>query len=826
MSGELPLSGLRVVDMADEKAELCGRLLADLGAEVLRVEPPDGARSRRLGPFHAGTSLYFAVRNFNKRGVTVDLDTDSGRQRLLDLLSRADVWIETTEPGRLAAAGLAPAMIADRYQTLVATSITDFGQVGPYRDFVATDPVMVAASGMLFRSGSAELAPVMVPGALAYDVGGIVGAFATLTALWHRRTTGRGQHIDVSVMEAAAQNTDWSLPNASAARAAGGQYAEVRIGAGMVYPLYRCADGWVRVVIISTRHWRAMRAWLGEPEILQDDHWDSLLTRLGIQEEILDPLYSALFAARTMVDLATEAQQRGVVMTPVLRPEGVVTAPHYSQRGTFVDVEVAPGVRGPVAASLIEIDGDRAGFRRRAPHIGEHDDRPWSADTAATRLGAGPGGETAAVGGTGGHDDRPGPGGTAASARGAGRAPGLPFSDLRVVDFGHGGVGVEIGRLFAEYGADVVKVESRSYPDFMRLMAGSEMSPSFSSSNRCKRSLGVNIKTITGLQLVKRLIAGADVVVENNATATMDGMGLGWKVLRELNPGLVMVSSQFMGSTGPWKDWRGYGPSTRAVGGLTWLRNFPGSDAPPGAFVSYPDHVAGRVGAVGALAALLGRDRTGAGSHVEVPQVETVIGLLADLLLKAGLEPGSVTPQGNRSERGAPWGVYRCRGDERWCVITCRDDEDWARLRTALNEPVWAADPGLATAAGRRARADEVDKWVGEWTAERTDREVMATLQAHRVPAAMMMYAGDQPDDPHLRQRGYPRQIHQPGTGDLFLEGAAFLSAAMDGPAIGPAPALGQHTRQIARDRLGLDDSEIDRLIAVGVLEVTPASAD
>ena len=153
--------------------------------------------------------------------------------------------------------------------------------------------------------------------------------------------------------------------------------------------------------------------------------------------------------------------------------------------------------------------------------------------------------------------------------------PGRPFAGLRIVDFGIGAVGVEVGRLFAEQGADVIKVESRSYPDFIRVVLGTEMNASFASSSRCKRSLGVNIKTPEGLDLVKRLIADADVLIENSATGTMDAMGLGWDVVHALNPRLVMVSSQLMGSTGPWKDWIGYGPSTRPPSGMTYLWNWP-----------------------------------------------------------------------------------------------------------------------------------------------------------------------------------------------------------------------------------------------------------
>jgi crotonobetainyl-CoA:carnitine CoA-transferase CaiB-like acyl-CoA transferase len=798
---ELPLAGLRVVDMVGEKGELCGRILADLGADVVRVEPPTGAPSRRLPPHHRDHSLYFAVRNANKRGAVVDLAEEAGRRRLLDLLARADVWIESSRPGELAPLGLAPTDMAERFPQLVVTSITDFGQTGPYRDWEATDPVLVALAGELFRSGGPERPPLLIPGAFASDVAGVMGAFATLAACWQRRATGRGQHLDLSVLEATAQVTDWSLANYSAVRHTGAPYVEVRAGSGIVYPLYPCADGYVRLVILSPRQWRAMRAWLGEPELVQDDYFDSLLGRMSVQQDILDPLYQDLFARWGMAELAAEAQRRGIVMTPVLDPLAVLGCEHFEARGSFVDAEVAPGLHGPMAAGFFELDGERAGFRHRAPTLGEHDaavEASWPERVGPPTAPAAP------------------PMAPAGTPTGA-----LPFAGLLVLDFGHGGVGVEAGRVLAEYGADVIKIESRAYPDFIRLVAGSEMSPSFASSNRSKRSLGVNVKTPDGLALVHQLVGRADVVIENNSTGTMAELGLDYDTLRDLNPAVVMVSSQLMGSTGPWAGWLGYGPSTRPAGGMTWLWNFPDGGMPPGAGVIFPDHIVGRLCTIGALGALLNREHVGRGAHVELAQVETVLGFMAQYFVQEGLAPGSVRPLGNRSPEGAPWGVYPCAGEERWCVITCRDDADWGHLRKAIGDPSWARDPALDSAAGRHARHDDLDRHIAAWTASQSDRAVMETLQGHGVPAGMVMYASDEPADPHLQARGYLLDVHQPGVGDMILEGPAFVSAVMGRPRTEPAPALGQHTREIARDLLGLDDHRVDELIAAGALEIT-----
>jgi len=794
-----PLRGIRVIDSTQEIGELCSRLLADLGADVIKVEPPGGASSRSVPPFaENGASLSFAVRNTNKGNVTLDLTREAHRAVLDRMLAGADVWVENNAVELLAGLGLDHVELVQRHPQLVIVSITNFGLTGPYRDFVATNDVMVAMGGLLARSGVVGRPPLLPPGSLAYDTASTSAAFAALTALWQRRSTGRGQHIDLSTMQAVAQISDWSMVNFTQIRAAGGRYDEVRNGSGPVYSLYPCADGLVRLVVITTGQWRAMRAWLGEPEHLQDEHWDQLLARMSIQRDILDDLYIELFKDRTAAALAEEAQRRGIVLAPVLPPADALRTPHYVERGTFVDVEIAPGVRGPTASGFFEIDGERAGYRFRGAGLGE--DNALEAFEGAARSGVESG--TLPV------PELP--------------APSLPFANLRVLDLGHGGVGVEISRLLGDYGADVIKVETHTYPDFIRTVTGGLMSPSFASSNRGKRSLGLNARTEHGLAMLHRLVRWADVFVENASTGTMHRMGLDYNTLHRLNPRLVMVSSQLMGSSGPWKDWIGYGPTARAAGGMTHLWNYPGGGAPPGSSAVHPDHFVGRMGAVGAIASLLGREEHGdAGAHVEIPQVEAVINLLGEAFLQEALRPGSVQPEGNRSERGAPWGVYPCAGEERWCVITVRDDTEWLRLRTVLDDPPWSRDPMFDTSKGRIAAADELDSRIAEWTATRTDYAVMVLLQSARVPAGIMSYPSDLAQNEHLVARNYARPIAQPDLGDILLEGPAFEATLISDVRISPAPRLAEHTREICHQILGLDDSEIDQLVAEGSLEIS-----
>jgi crotonobetainyl-CoA:carnitine CoA-transferase CaiB-like acyl-CoA transferase len=793
LAADRPLAGVRVVDLCDGRGELCGRLLADLGADVLRVERPGGAASRACVPLHDGVSLHFAWRNANKRGATLALASAAGRARLDALLASCDVLLESADARERAAHALAPEALAAAHPHLVHVSLTDFGQTGPYADWIASDAVLEAMSGMMFKAGLPTKPPLIPPVPLAHDVASVTAAFATLLALWQRRGSGFGQHLDFSLLLGTAQTTDWSFPNASLLRERGLPVMEVRNGSGPVYTIYNCKGGYVRLVVLSPRQWRAMWEWLGKPEEFADPHWEQFPARL-MNADLLTKRYEAHFAELTMEEVSAEAQRRGIVCTPVLRPGEVLENVHLRSRGTFVEVQAAPGLpSGPIASGFLSLDGVRQGFRSPAPAAGQDDLADFS-DGAAKR--------------------------TAPS--GARPAPALPLAGLRVLDFGIGGVGVEASRLLAEYGADVIKIESRTYPDFIRTVTGGWTSPSFVSSSRSKRSFGVNVKQPAGLAALKQLIARADVIIENSATGTMDDMGVGWETVRALNPRCVMVSSQLLGQRGAWKDWIGYGPSTQPIGGLVHLWNYADQDFPAGSGAIFPDHLAGRVCALAALAALLRRGRTGAGGLAEVAQIEAVTGMLAELLLKEGLAPGSVKPRGNRSEQGAPWGAYPCAGEQQWCVISVRSDAEWRALCEAMGAPGLAADARFASAAGRLAAQDDLDARICAWTRAQGKREVAALLQRHGVPCGPMLTGSDQLDDPHYQARGYARFVEQPGLGRMALEGPAFAASGMSDVVIAPAPELGAHTREIARTLLGMGDAQIEALVAEGALEDPP----
>jgi len=788
MPAELPLHGLRVVDTASHMGELAGRLLGDLGAEVLRIEAPGGDPSRRLPPFHEETGLFFLVRNLNKTSVEIDLSSDSGLDSFEELLAGADIWLDASPPGTKHP-GSDPAAAVERLPRLIAVSMSGFGRSGPYRDYAVSDPVVGALSGLLFRAGVPELPPVLPPGTLAYDIGGIVGAFAALTAYWQRRVTGRGQHIDLSVMEACAQTTDWGLTSYSFISKMG-VYSEIRNGGGPIYNIYPCRDGYVRASVVTRREWHKMRNWLGEPEFLQDPHWDNSANRIE-SRDLIEPLYAQLFRDGTMADLSEEGQERGLGITPLLTPSDVLAESHFEALGSFRPLTMRGSVRGRVPSGFFTFDQDRMG--------GGEADRSTPAEVFEGWSGTS-------------QTPDPSPIGTGVS-----QDAGLPYAGLRVLDFGVAGAAPEVARLLAEYGAESIRVESRLRPDLFRVLMGSEMSPTFAGSNRSKQSFGADFRRARGIALIKQLIRHSDVLVENLPPGTMAGIGLDWEEVHRVNPGLIMFSSQLMGPSGRWRDWRGYGANTQPVGGLTHLWSYPGMP-PVGANVAFPDHVVGRLGAVAVVAALLERERTGLGRHIQIAQVEVVLNLLGDLYLKESLEPGSVGPRGNTSDIGSPWGVYPCSGDQRWCVITCRDDTDWLGLVEAMGAPSWMSDPVLTTVDGRREASDRIDAAIAKWTAARPDREVMETLQARGVPAGRMMYISDEPSEPQLAARDFIRRVEQTGLGEIIFDGPAFVGPDLPPVVLTEAPGLGQHTRRICTELLGLSPAAVEELIESGVL--------
>ncbi len=773
------LADVRVVDLTDAYGAYASRILGDLGAEVVRIEPTDGGVARSRAPRAAdGTSLHYLHRNVGKLVLAAD------DPAIVDgLLAGADIVFCSEEGASETARELAA-----RHPHLLVVWLTPFGISGPTASWKATELVAQSLAGVVYRSGVAELPPVSAPGSYCEDVGSAVAALAALLGLHHVRTGGQGVVIDVSSILALAHCTDMSLPLWSLLR---GEYP--RAGAGL-YPLFECTDGLARLVLpMSPVEWRSLIVWMGSPPEWTGGAWEKAMLGPDERAQIMARLPER-FAGGTRAELAAAGDLAGVKVTPVLTPAEVLSNEHVLGRATFAEIRVGDaGTPGVLPTGLFGVDG------HRVPTV-----------TAPRTPAAAPR-----------WDPRPIP---AAGHRSAGHRPkALPLQGIRVLEVGSGVAAPEAARVLSEWGADVIKVESRRRPDFQRMVMGGEMNPAFASPSRNKRGLAADLSQPAGQELVRRLLPHIDIVVENNATGVMDRLGLGWESASAINPRLIMVGTQLYGDRGPWAAKKGYGPSARAIGGLTWLWAH-GPDSPRGVMTIHPDHLAGRLVALGALAGLRARDRTGHGYRLDLAQFEAVSALLGDLLLGESLQPGFAQPVGNRSDEHAPWNLFRCRDDaagcERWLAVCIPDDSTWSGFLdvapAAFDRPEWR------TEAGRLGAAEQLDAAVGEWLRGKDSAGLEARLQAAHVPAGEALFPRTQAEHLHFVGRGYPVPVEQPGSGPLLFEGPAFIAAGLGTPRCEPAPLLGQHTAEICRELLGLSDEEIAQLVETGAIDALP----
>jgi crotonobetainyl-CoA:carnitine CoA-transferase CaiB-like acyl-CoA transferase len=481
----------------------------------------------------------------------------------------------------------------------------------------------------------------------------------------------------------------------------------------------------------------------------------------------------------------------GIPIASLNTPAEAAMSDHAASRRSFVEAEVAPGLIGRMANGYLEFGGERAGFRFRAPTLGEHADEVLSS-----------------TGGRTSHTPH-----SATTPR--------PLDGLRVLDLGVIVVGAETGRLLADQGAEVIKVENRAFMDGARQSDTRErVSHGFSVGNRNKLSLGLNLRDARGAELMRDLIAKSDVLLTNFKPGTMESLGFDDDTLRDINPAIVVVESSAFGSSGPWSKRMGYGPLVRAAVGLTALWRHP--DAPDGFgddMTVYPDHAAARVAVAAIVAALIARRRSGNGCKITVAQMETVFVQLSTDYLRESLQPETMIARGNVSQFDAPTGVYRCHGEDAYCVVAVDGDTDWINLATAIGRDDLAHRADLSTADGRLAHRAELDHAVGVWAALLEPHDAATQLQAAGVAAGAAAHVKDLLDDPQLAHRHALGRLPQPGWDEpLTVETGIALFNAIAPPALNPAPVMAQDTRWVCQTILGLSDDDVDKLAEEGVL--------
>jgi len=760
VSGAL-LGALRVLDLGGAESDAVSRLFADLGADVLKIEPPAGSPARHELPTVAGASISFALHNANKRSAVLNPDRAGDRDRLIELAGAADIVVDD---GGLAAFGTSCAALAEQFGHLVALSVTDFGTTGPYASWRATDPVLYAMSTALSRTGPTAGTPVLPPQGVASGTAAVQAAWAALAAYYHRLRCGTGEYIDFSRFEAVVQSLD--PPFGSEGQAAVGLKRSSELWRGrprnqQIYPIFPCKSGYVRICLLSARQWRGMFGWLGEPEQFADPKFDTIAARYAASRE-LNALIAEMCAGHTMDDLVAEGQRRGVPIAAVLTPADALSSAHFRAVGAMADVEIAAGAGVSIPVGPFVVDGEHVGFARTARSVGA-DEAAWATRRSVAWSESG--------------------------------TAGRPFEGMRILDLGVIVAGGELGRLFADLGAEVIKIESAAYPDGLRQTPpGQVMSRSWALTHRNEYGLGLDLRHPSGAEIFSKLVAGADAVFANFKPGTLASLGFSYQRLRELNPRIVLAESSAFGAAGPWSARMGYGPLVRATTGVTWL--WTSEDAPQGSFYDattiFPDHVSARITAIATLAVVIGRERTGTGAHVHISQAEAAVNQLATAYVAESARSARLSV----ADDPAVHAVYPCDGDDEWCVVSLRSDTD----RAAVAAVTGGTD-------------------VSEWTRKRDKTEVAHLLQRAGVPAAPMNRAVDVLADPQITHRKvFSEMTHPLFDAPMPTETGPAPYQHIPPTELRPAPMPGEHTREICQKLLALDADETDRLIAEGVL--------
>jgi len=805
------LEDVRVLDLADEAGAYCGKLLADMGADVVKVEPPHGARMREIGPFYADPdartprhdrSIFFWHYQTSKRSITLDLDRLNDRDRFLCLADSADIVIETSAPGHLDTLGLSYRTLQARNPRLTLVSITPFGQSGPHRDYRGSDLIGQAAGGMVFVNGSPDQPPLQGAGLQGYHCASVYGAIGAMLALIARDRSGHGQWIDVSIQECVAACVEHASSlfhqNGTVARRQGSLHwtGDFRVG--------RCRDGYVLHCPLGD--WTTLIEWIkadGSARELVDSVWDDVTYRRDHCLHLFDVL-DAWARSYAAADLVEAAQLRRLPYAEVRPTTSLLDHPQLAARGFFPSVrhdELGTTLTYPGAPYVFSATPWR--IRRRPPRLGEH-----NAEVLGTLPCAPP---TA---------PRVAPSRTPAGSTG----PAL--DGIRVIDFTWMVAGPVATRILADHGAQVIKIERRDTLDF-----GSRRGGLTGNLNRGKQSIVLDMNCAPGIDLARRLMATADVVIDNFSPRVMANWGLDYPALRRLKPDIIAASLSGFGHTGPCRDFVSYGPTLQALAGYTlMMRDLEGE--PAGWGFSYSDMAAGYSGALAVLIALWHRRRTGEGQWIDLSQFENLVSLLGPSLLELLIDRASVQQRegsiDNCSQEmpSAPHGVYRCADApndravrERWCAIAVFGSTDWQRLCQALGEPEWVRDPRFATEASRMRHRAALDAALTAWTRQHQAEAIMTCLQHAGVAAAVVADAEDLcRRDPHLKARSYWTDVMTPEGEKVTLDGVP-IKLSMNSIALrAPAPKLGGDTATILRTLLGLSPETIADLRAAQVI--------
>ncbi|MBI4084269.1 MAG: CoA transferase, partial [Candidatus Lambdaproteobacteria bacterium] len=795
------LAGLKVIELGGGvAAAYAGKLMADLGAEVVKVEPPGGEPGRLRPPFAGGTpdperGAPFLYLNTNKRSVVLDLTRPVDRESLDALVRRADLLIHNLSRKEMLAQGVDFERLSALNPRLVLLSLTPFGLTGPYRDYVGNDLTLVHGGGWGWicpAPGTDPEKPPLKPfGQHGLMQGALHGALAALAM--HLGTLGGapGEHVDCSIQEVQAGYIGRAILHYSYLGR-----VDSRLTARWLAPsaFYKTADSQILIICVEQDQWERLADLMGNPAWTKRPEFATRESR-GEHFREFNALLEAWTKTQRAEPLYHACQARKIGAGPILRFDQLLASEHLRQRGFMVPLKHPRAGTLTMPGAPYALKQPWWKLRRAAPLLGE-------ADGEIGRL----------LGGAAGASAPP-------PSAGMGK-PRLPLEGVRVLDFSWVWAGPYCTMFLAHLGAEVIKVESMGRLDHGRRvkvypqgMEGSlNHSGFFNEWNQGKRSLGLSLSDPQGIEFVKRLLPQCDVVTSNFATGVMERLGLGPDAMLALNPELVIAAISGYGQSGPWKGYTAYGSAVVPLSGIsasTGYLNDNGVAQEVG--IAYGDPVGGIYAAYAIVAALVARKRHGGGQYIDVAMWESVIATGFDGWMNHVLGNPPYPTMGNRDPYLAPHNVYRCAGQDDWLALACETEAQWQALCGVMGRRELASDPRFRDAAARKANEDELDRIVGAWCAGEERWALTHALQAAGVPAFPSMSSKDLIENEHLIAREYFTRLNHPKVGVRTHVGIPWRLTHRHNGVRAPAPLFGADTERVAR-LAGLDDAEIAAL--------------
>ncbi len=797
------LVGLRVLDFSGQIAgPYCSKLFVDAGAEVIKVEPVEGDPLRRWSSTGADLSgrdsPLSTFLNAGKQSV-VGAASDP---RVTALLAEADLVIDAHGLEGDAGEGLDVRALREAHPSLVVLSITPYGLTGPWAGRRANEFTLQAESGSIGMRAVMGQEPFQSGGRIAEWAAGSYAAVAALPAVLRARATGRGEHIDLSILETA--NFVFTNCSETMNRLMNGSTGEPEhhfLAPSVETPsIEPTADGYVGFCTNSRQQFSDFLLMIERPDLREDEALAQFAGRLMRFDEwngIMRPWLSQ----KTTAEIIELASLLRIPVAPIGNGETVATHEQLAERGVF----------GPDAEERFlqprrpyRIDDADPPAPRPAPRLGEH------SDSAAFRA------REAAPRSSSEHDGS------------------LPLEGVRILDLTAWWAGPAATQVLASFGAEVVHVESTARPDGLRMVGGMmrahydqwwDASAHFLHANSNKLGVTLDLSSERGLALLEQLIEKCDAIVENFTPRVLDNFGLTWDRVKAINPRAILLRMPAFGLSGPWRDNPGFAQTMEQLSGLAWVTGH--ADDQPRIPRGPCDPVAGMHAAFALLVALERRKASGRGHHVESTMVEGALNIAAEQVLEWSAHGRLLGREGNRSPLAAPQGLYPCAAGlaptDGWLALSIATDDQWRALREALGKPDWVMDPALETRAGRRAAHDAIDAHLREWTARRDRAELVAELRGRGILASEVASPSRLlQTNPQLRARRYFERPEHPVVGAMPLPALPFRYESVEGWLRTPAPTLGQDNEAVLSGMLGLSRAELDDLETSGVIGSRP----